>query len=78
MRLAIFLLMGAAKTSLGKPIRLFSGTTMISWSIPAAKKSECFDLIIASTDEQEISEVTKATMANDGITIGQLFHGSAN
>ena len=32
---------------------------MISWSIDAAKKSDCFDRIIVSTDDDEIASIAK-------------------
>ena len=32
---------------------------MIAWSIEAAIKSECFDRIICSTDDEEIGDISK-------------------
>ena len=42
-----------------KNIRDFCGKPMIVWSIEAAIKSECFDRIIVSTDDEEIAAVAK-------------------
>lgn len=33
---------------------------MIAWSIKAAKRAQCFDQIVVSTDDQEVAEVAKA------------------
>ena len=32
---------------------------MIAWSIEVAKESDLFDLIIVSTDDEEIAEIAK-------------------
>ena len=60
MRLAIIPARGGSKRIPRKNIRLFGGQPMIAWSIAAAKQSGCFDRIIVSTDDQEISEVAIA------------------
>ncbi len=60
MRLAIIPARGGSKRIPRKNIRLFGGKPIISWSIAAARQSGCFDRIIVSTDDPEISEVAKA------------------
>jgi N-acylneuraminate cytidylyltransferase len=42
-----------------KNIKDFFGKPMIEYSIEAALKSECFDRVIVSTDDQEIAQVAK-------------------
>lgn len=60
MRLAIIPARGGSKRIPRKNIRLFGGQPIISWSISAALQSGCFDRIIVSTDDPEISEIAKA------------------
>ena len=48
---------GGSKRIPRKNIREFCGKPMIAWSIDAAKKSECFDHILVSTDDKEIAEI---------------------
>ena len=60
MRLAVIPARGGSKRIPRKNIRLFGGQPIISWSIAAARQSGCFDRIIVSTDDPEISEVAKA------------------
>lgn len=60
MKLAIIPARGGSKRIPRKNIRLFGGQPMISWSISAAQSSKCFDRIIVSTDDPEISEVSRA------------------
>jgi pseudaminic acid cytidylyltransferase len=60
MRLAIIPARGGSKRIPRKNIRPFGGQPIISWSIAAAQQSGCFDRIIVSTDDPEISEVAKA------------------
>tara|TARA_B100000959_G_C14972111_1_gene620129 strand:- start:1284 stop:1976 length:693 start_codon:yes stop_codon:yes gene_type:complete len=50
---------GGSKRIPRKNIKLFHGKPMIAWSIEAAIKSECFDRIICSTDDEEIADVAK-------------------
>lgn len=59
MRLAVIPARGGSKRIPRKNIRLFGGQPIISWSIAAARQSGCFDRIIVSTDDPEISEVAK-------------------
>lgn len=49
---------GGSKRIPRKNIREFGGKPMIAWSIEAAQRSECFDLIIVSTDDAEIADVS--------------------
>jgi len=50
---------GGSKRIPLKNIRLFAGRPIISYSIEAAKKSDLFDRIIVSTDDNEIAAVAK-------------------
>ena len=51
---------GGSKRIPRKNIKNFFGQPMIAYSIKAALKSECFDKVIVSTDDQEIAEVAKS------------------
>ena len=57
MKIAIIPARGGSKRIPLKNIRSFRGTPMIGWSIQAAQKSECFDRIIVSTDNDEIANI---------------------
>ena len=57
MRLCVIPARGGSKRIPKKNIKNFCGQTMIARSIQAAKKSGCFDRIIVSTDDDEISKV---------------------
>lgn len=57
MKLAIIPARGGSKRIPRKNIKPFCGKPMIAWSIEAALKSECFDKIIVSTDDQEIAKI---------------------
>lgn len=59
MRLAVIPARGGSKRIPRKNILPFHGKPMIAWSIDAARKSGCFDRIIVSTDDHEISEVAR-------------------
>lgn len=50
---------GGSKRIPRKNIRTFCGKPMISWSISAAIKSDCFDRIIVSTDDFEIATISR-------------------
>jgi N-acylneuraminate cytidylyltransferase len=50
---------GGSKRIPRKNIRYFHGKPIIAWSIEAAIKSECFDRIICSTDDEEIAKVAR-------------------
>lgn len=60
MRLAVIPARGGSKRIPRKNIKQFCGQPMIAWSIQAALKSNCFDRVIVSTDDQEIADVAKA------------------
>jgi pseudaminic acid cytidylyltransferase len=57
MRLCVIPARGGSKRIPRKNIKYFCGQPMISRSIQAAKQSNCFDKIIVSTDDVEISKV---------------------
>lgn len=59
MRLAVIPARGGSKRIPRKNIRLFCGKPIIAWSIEAALKSECFDKIIVSTDDEKITEIAR-------------------
>jgi N-acylneuraminate cytidylyltransferase len=59
MRLAVIPARGGSKRIPRKNIKLFGGKPMIAWSIAAALKSNCFDRVIVSTDDDEIAEVAR-------------------
>ncbi|MFX6961328.1 pseudaminic acid cytidylyltransferase, partial [Acinetobacter baumannii] len=54
MQLAVIPARGGSKRIPRKNIKDFYGKPMIAWSIEAALKSECFDEVWVSTDDQEI------------------------
>ena len=56
MNICIIPARGGSKRIPRKNIRLFNGLPMIAWSIKAAQHSNCFDRIIVSTDDAEISD----------------------
>jgi pseudaminic acid cytidylyltransferase len=60
MRLAVIPARGGSKRIPRKNIKLFGGKPMITWSIEAALASGCFDRIIVSTDDAEITDVARA------------------
>jgi len=57
MKIAVIPARGGSKRIPRKNIKKFCGKPMIAWSIEAAKVSGLFDIIIVSTDDQEIAEV---------------------
>ena len=50
---------GGSKRIPRKNIKTFNGKPIIAYSIEAALASSCFDKVIVSTDDEEISEVAK-------------------
>lgn len=56
--LAIITARGGSKRIPRKNIRLFCGKPMIQYAIEAAQKAECFDVIMVSTDDREIAEIS--------------------
>ena len=59
MKLCVIPARGGSKRIPRKNIREFCGKPMIAWSIEAAQASGCFDQIIVSTDDSEISDVAQ-------------------
>lgn len=59
MKIAIIPARGGSKRIPRKNIKLFHGKPMIAYSIEAALKSNCFDKVIVSTDDQEIADVAR-------------------
>src|SRR4030067_3835716 len=62
--LAIIPARGGSKRIPRKNIKEFFGKPIISYSIDAAKLSGCFNEIMVSTDDKEISKIAKAYGAN--------------
>lgn len=59
MRLAIIPARGGSKRIPRKNIKDFFGKPLIAYSIEAAKKTELFDKIIVSTDDEEIASIAE-------------------
>lgn len=59
MKIAIIPARGGSKRLPGKNIKLLAGTPMIAWTIEAALKSNVFDHVFVSTDDQKIADVSK-------------------
>jgi pseudaminic acid cytidylyltransferase len=57
MKVAVIPARGGSKRIPRKNIKLFGGKPMIAWSIDTARKSNCFDRIIVSTDDDEIANI---------------------
>jgi pseudaminic acid cytidylyltransferase len=57
MKLCVIPARGGSKRIPRKNIKPFCGKPMIEWSIIAALQSGCFDQVVVSTDDPEISEV---------------------
>ena len=50
---------GGSKRIPRKNIKQFCGKPIIAWSIEAAIKSNCFERIVCSTDDDEIASVAR-------------------
>jgi len=59
MRIAIIPARGGSKRIHRKNIRLFHGKPIIAWSIEAALKSNCFDRVLVSTEDEEIASISE-------------------
>ncbi len=59
MNIAVIPARGGSKRIPRKNIKIFGGKPMIAWSIEAALKSNCFDQVIVSTDDDEIAKVAE-------------------
>lgn len=57
MNIAVIPARGGSKRIPRKNIKEFCGKPMIAWSIEVAEKSNCFERIIVSTDDDEIATV---------------------
>jgi N-acylneuraminate cytidylyltransferase len=60
MSIAIIPARGGSKRIPRKNIKEFCGKPMIAYSIEAALQSGCFDKVIVSTDDKEISEIARS------------------
>ena len=60
MRLGVICARGGSKRIPKKNIRNFAGRPIICWSVDAARASKCFDRIIVSTDDPEISTLAES------------------
>ncbi|MFV1467692.1 pseudaminic acid cytidylyltransferase [Idiomarina sp. HB] len=60
MNIAVIPARGGSKRIPRKNLKEFCGKPMIAWAIEAAKASGCFDDIIVSTDDDEISTIAQA------------------
>jgi pseudaminic acid cytidylyltransferase len=60
MKLCVIPARGGSKRIPRKNIRDFCGKPMIAWSIEAARESNLFDLIIVSTDDEDIAQIAQA------------------
>jgi len=63
-RIAIIPARGGSKRIPRKNIIDFNGKPMITWTIEAALKSQCFDHVLVSTDSEEIAAVSIAAGAS--------------
>ena len=59
MNIAIIPARGGSKRIPGKNIIDFMGKPLIAWTIEAAQKSQMFDVIVVSTDDNDIAKVAK-------------------
>ena len=60
MNIAVIPARGGSKRIPGKNIKDFLGKPIIAYSIEAALKSQCFDQVIVSTDDEKIAKVAKS------------------
>ena len=59
MKIAIIPARGGSKRIPKKNSKLFSGFPMISWAIKTAQKSNLFDAVVVSTDDEKIAEISE-------------------
>jgi len=59
MRVCVIPARGGSKRIPNKNIKKFCGKPIIAWSIETAIKSQCFDKIVISTDDEKIANVAK-------------------
>ena len=83
MKIAVIPARGGSKRIPHKNVKEFCGKPMISWSITAAQEAGLFDLIMVSTDDEEIAHVARsygasvpfkrpAELSNDHIGTGPV------
>ncbi len=60
MNIAIIPARGGSKRIHRKNIKLFKGRPVIAYSIESALKSEIFDIVLVSTDDEEMAEVARS------------------
>ena len=63
MNIAVIPARGGSKRIPRKNIKLFNGRPMIAWTIEKALNSQCFDKVIVTTDDSEISAVARSAGA---------------
>jgi len=59
MNLCVIPARGGSKRIPKKNIKIFHGKPIIAWSIELAIKSNCFDKVLVSTDDNEIADLAK-------------------
>lgn len=59
-RIAIIPARGGSKRLPGKNVMDFYGKPMIAWTIEAALKTDLFDVVLVSTDSEQIADISKA------------------
>lgn len=59
MKVCVIPARGGSKRIPRKNIRNFCGKPMIAWSIEAAIQAKCFDLVLVSTDDEEIASFSQ-------------------
>jgi len=64
MNVAVIPARGGSKRIHRKNIKAFVGKPIIAYSIEAAKATQIFDMILVSTDDEELAEVAKSFGAN--------------
>lgn len=58
--IAIIPARGGSKRLPGKNIRKLGDKPLIAWTIEAAIASECFDMVLVTTDDQEIASISRS------------------
>lgn len=89
MRIAVIPARGGSKRIPRKNVRLFAGKPIISWPIETAIASRCFDRVLVSTEDAEISAIARtagadvpfvrpAELANDfATTVDVMAHATS-
>ena len=57
--IALITARGGSKGIPRKNILPFGGKPLINWTIEAAKKANCIDLVFVSTDDEEIADISR-------------------